>query len=82
MPTVTTHVSAGGRIVIPSPFRRALGLEDGDEVLISLDDGVISVITRKQQLRRAQELVRSHVPDSRSLADELIAERRKEADRD
>jgi AbrB family looped-hinge helix DNA binding protein len=77
-----THVSAGGRIVIPSAFRRALGLEDGDEVLISLDDGVIRVFTRKQQLRRAQELVRSHVPASRSLADELIAERRKEADRD
>jgi len=82
MPTTMTHVSAGGRIVIPSAFRRALGLEDGDEVLISLDDGVIRVFTRKQQLRRAQELVRSHVPASRSLADELIAERRKEADRD
>jgi hypothetical protein len=50
--------------------------------LISLDDGVIRVFTRKQQLRRAQELVRSHVPASRSLADELIAERRKEAERD
>jgi hypothetical protein len=50
--------------------------------LISLDEGVICVFTRKQQLRHAQELVRSHVPASRSLADELIAERRKEAERD
>jgi hypothetical protein len=39
-------------------------------------------LTRKQQLRRAQELVRSHISASRSLADELIAERREEADRD
>jgi AbrB family looped-hinge helix DNA binding protein len=82
MPTTSIHVSAGGRIVIPSQFRRSLGLKDGDEVLISLDDGVIRVFTRKQQLRRAQDLVRSHVPDSRSLAKELIVERREEAGRD
>jgi AbrB family looped-hinge helix DNA binding protein len=68
--------------VIPSEFRRALGLKDGDEVLLSLEDGVIRLFTRKQQLRRAQELVRSHVPASLSLADELVAERRKEAERD
>jgi AbrB family looped-hinge helix DNA binding protein len=82
MPTTTTHVSAGGRIVIPSSFRRALGLKDGDEVLLSLEDGVIHISTRRQQLRHAQELVTSRVPASRSLADELIAERREEVDRD
>jgi hypothetical protein len=60
------HASPGGKL----------------DQLISLDEGVICVFTRKQQLRRAQELVRSHVPASRSLADELIAERRKEAERD
>lgn len=80
MPTTTTHASAGGRIVIPPPFRRALGLKDGDEVLISLDDGVIHISTRKEQLRRAQELIRSHVSASRSLADEVIAERLKDTE--
>lgn len=82
MPTTAIHVSAGGRIVIPSSFRRALGLKDGDEVLLSLEDGVIHISTRRRQLRHAQELVTSHVPASRSLADELIAERREEGDRD
>jgi AbrB family looped-hinge helix DNA binding protein len=79
---MAVHVSAGGRIVIPSQFRRVLGIEVGDEVLIGLDEGGIRISTRKQQLRRAQELVASHVSTERSLADELIAERRDEADRD
>jgi hypothetical protein len=57
-----------------------LGLKDGDEVLISLDDGVIHISTRKEQLRRAQDLIRSHVSASRSLADELIAERLKDTE--
>jgi AbrB family looped-hinge helix DNA binding protein len=82
MSETAVNVSAGGRIVIPAQFRRALGLKVGDEVLLSLDNGVIRISTRKQRLRRAQELVRSHVAPERSLADELIAERREEAGRD
>ena len=34
---------------------------------------------RQQRLERAQELVRSQVPPTVSLVDELIAERREEA---
>ena len=82
MADTAIHVSAGGRIVIPAEFRRALGLKDGDEVLLSLEDGVIRISTRKEQLRRAQALVMSHVSAQRSLAAELISERRHEAGRD
>lgn len=82
MPRVAVRVSAGGRIVIPSELRSALGLKVGDEVLISLEDGEIRISTREHQLRRAQELVRSQVPTERSLAEELIAERHAEADSD
>jgi AbrB family looped-hinge helix DNA binding protein len=68
MTEVSARVSPGGRIVVPAEFRKALGLEVGNEVLISLEDGGIRISTRKQQLTRAQELVRSHVPAKRSLA--------------
>ena len=80
MTVVSTHVSSSGRVVIPAKFRRALGIEDGDEVVISLDEGAIRISTRRQQLRRAQALVKRHVEPGRSLADELIAERRSDAD--
>jgi AbrB family looped-hinge helix DNA binding protein len=80
MTAVSTRVSSNGRVVIPAKFRRALGIKDGDEVVIILDEGAIRISTRLQQLRRAQELVKRHVEPGRSLADELIAERRSEAD--
>ena len=37
---------------------------------------------RQRLMRRAQLLVRKHIPASRSLVDELLRERRREAKRD
>jgi len=73
-----TTLDANGRVVVPAPFRRALGLEEGDEVILRLGEGEIRITTPQQALRRAQELVRRRVPGSRSLAAELIRERREE----
>ena len=38
--------------------------------------------TQEQGLRRARALLREHIPEDVSLSDELIAERRAEAERD
>ncbi len=40
-----TRIREGGRLVIPSAFRKALGLKPGDEVLLSLEDGEIRVLS-------------------------------------
>ena len=47
-----------------------------------LGDGEARVFSRREQLRRAQALVRKYVPENVSLVDELIAERRAEAARE
>lgn len=73
-----TTLDANGRVVVPAPFRRALGLEEGDEVILRLGEGEIRITTPRQALRRAQELVRRRVPRTRSLAAELVRERREE----
>ncbi len=84
MTSTTTHISVGGRGVTPAAIRRALGLKDGDEVIVSLDDktGEVRIATRRQRLRQAQDLVKARVRKGRSLSAELIAERRAEADHD
>ena len=84
MSNKTTHVSSGGRVLIPAQIRRALGLKDGDEVLVSLDDktGEVRIATRRQRIKKARTLVKSRVGKKRSLATELIAERRAEAEND
>jgi AbrB family looped-hinge helix DNA binding protein len=75
---VRTKLAEGGRIVIPAEYRQALGLQVGDEVVLRLEDGEVRVFTPRQAIKRAQELVRRYIPQGRSLADELIAERRAE----
>lgn len=69
-------------MVIPSQYRKALGLRPGDEVLLTLKDNELRVISRHQALARAQALVRKYVPKNISLSEELIRERREEMARD
>ena len=74
-----TKVDRHGRVVIPAEYRRALGLQEGDAVMIRLDDGALRIVTRPEAIRRAQELVTRRTSGERSLVDELTAERRAEA---
>lgn len=75
----TVKLGSNGRLVIPAEYRKALGVEEGDELVVRLEDGELHLSTRKVALRRAQERVRRYVPEGVSLADELIRERREEA---
>ena len=76
---ISMKMSEGGRVVIPVEIRRRLGLKDGDTVLWEMAEGEARLTTKAARIRRAQALVRLHVPDGTSLAEELIAERRREA---
>jgi AbrB family looped-hinge helix DNA binding protein len=71
-----------GRIMIPAEFREALGLKDGDTLLASLDDGELRLLTIPTAVRKAQSIIRQFVPEGVSLVDELIADRRREAERE
>ena len=73
-----TQLSQDGSIVIPTEYCQTLGLQVGDEVILRLEDGEIHLYTPRQTIKRAQELVRRYIPQDRSLANELIAERRLE----
>ncbi|MBZ5572320.1 MAG: AbrB/MazE/SpoVT family DNA-binding domain-containing protein [Acidobacteriia bacterium] len=74
-----TRINENGRVVIPAPFRKALGMNIGDEVVLRLEDDEIRILTMKKRLDRARRLVRKYVKPGVSLADELIAERREAA---
>jgi AbrB family looped-hinge helix DNA binding protein len=79
---VKARVGAGGRIVIPSDMRSAMGLNIGDEVIIKADDEGLRLQTVRQAIAEAQKIVAKYVKPGRSLSKELIAERRKEAARE
>src|SRR3989304_1793021 len=62
-----TTIGQGGRRGIPSPYRKALGLRDGDDVIISLKGDELRIQTTRQAIRRAPQPVRRGVPRDRSL---------------
>ena len=76
---VRMRIGAKGRLVIPAAMRAALGMADGDMLILRVVDGELRIATRESLLRRAQESVRRYVPAGVSLADELSAERREAA---
>lgn len=69
-------LGTNGRLVIPAAVRRALGVAEGDELSLALVDDELRVTTLRAAVRRAQRVMAQRVPTERSLADELIAERR------
>ena len=80
--TQKVELGVGGRLVIPAPMRAALGMKEGDKVLVRLEGNELRIYTFEEAARRAQEIVRSFVPPGVSLVDELIADRRAEAARE
>jgi AbrB family looped-hinge helix DNA binding protein len=77
-----TKLGKGGSLVIPAEYRRALGVEAGDEVVLLLEEGSLRIVTPQEGIRRAQASVRSYIPQGRKLSDELIEERRQESRRE
>jgi AbrB family looped-hinge helix DNA binding protein len=79
MADVRLRVNENGRVVLPAAFRKALNIRPGDQVLARLEDDEVRITTLKHRIERAQRHVRQFVKPGRSLADELIAERREAA---
>jgi AbrB family looped-hinge helix DNA binding protein len=79
MKETSAHVAENGRLVIPAPFRKALGLEAGGDVVLRLEKNELRIVTKRQHLAQARAIIRRHVPKNISLADELIKERREAA---
>lgn len=79
----TLNIDNQGRVMLPSWWRKKQGINPGTELCVAVtEEGSLFLETREQGLERARALVRKYVPAGVSLADELIAERRSEADRE
>lgn len=80
--TFLSKVDQSGRIVLPAELRNELGIAPGDTVNLVKDETGLHVQTPQQALKALQEYFRKIVPPGVNLADELIAERRAEAERE
>jgi bifunctional DNA-binding transcriptional regulator/antitoxin component of YhaV-PrlF toxin-antitoxin module len=71
-----------GRLQLPAGFMEAAGIRGGQQINVRVSDDGIEILSKRGALQRAQEIVGEFVPPGVSLVDELIAERRREANRD
>jgi AbrB family looped-hinge helix DNA binding protein len=77
-----TKVSNGGRVVIPSEYRKAMGISVGDKVVIRFEEGELRLQSLCASIIHAQQVVKKYTKSGRSAVDELIKERRREAGRE
>lgn len=82
MSNIKTTIGQAGRLVIPVTFRRKLGINSGDDVILILEEGGIRIVTSQQAIKHAQRMVRRYVPKGQKLSQELIKHRREEAAHD
>lgn len=76
---VRARVNENGRVVIPASFRKALGIDAGDEVLLRIENDELRITTQQRRIHRAQRRARRYVKAGTSLVDQLLAERREAA---
>ncbi len=76
------RVSGGRRVVLPTEACKELGVEIGDTVIVDVGKGKVQLHTFDTTLFEFRALLDSKVPPGVSLVEELLAERRAEAERD
>lgn len=70
-----------GRLVIPAKLRKLLEVEPGDTLLARFHKGQL-VLEKTETIKRRLKGRFANIPKGKSLADELLIERRAEAQRE
>jgi AbrB family looped-hinge helix DNA binding protein len=83
MSTVRSRIDKAGRVLIPAKLRIELELGPGDPVVLETKEDELHIRPYRKAICEAQAIIRKYIPDrDRSLVDELIADRRREAERE
>ena len=73
------RIHGAGRVVIPVTMRKALGIREGQELMVSLEQDGLRLRTLDPSLARVQAIARRRRKGKGSVVDAFLAERRAEA---
>ncbi len=83
MKPVSAQVSESGRLSLPAPIRKAIGLEHGGKVVVELVGREIRIRTLAEVIAEVQALARRLTAGKpEASVDAFLAERRREAERE
>ncbi len=71
-------IGEGGRLIIPAPYRKAMGVHPGDELVIRLQDGELRLFQQAEALKRIRAAVKNG-KHTKSHLDNFLAFRRKDS---
>ena len=81
-PAYAVEVGDRGRLVLPAPVRRRLAIAPGDHMTMTIEpDGSLRLLRRADLVAQLRGVYRNIDP-GRSWADDLLAERRRDAKRE
>ena len=73
------RMDRAGRVLVPAGFRKALDIQAGQELTLSLEEGVIKLQTIDAALEKIWAIAERQRGRGSSVVDDFIAERRAEA---
>jgi AbrB family looped-hinge helix DNA binding protein len=76
------RMAANGRLSVPAKFRKALGLEEGGMVVLSLQDGEIRIRPVGVVLAEVQAIVAPYRQASGDTVEQFLADKRVEVARE
>ncbi len=70
--TLKLRVGRKGYIILPKAIRDAVGIDEGDEVVVEIRDGIVlKPVRKKLDVDRVRSELRRHVEKVRKLKDRL-----------
>jgi len=71
-------VGEGGRLIIPAPYRKAMGVHPGDELVIRMQDGELRLFQQVEALKRIRAAVKRRKLKNYGV-DDFLAFRREDS---
>ena len=67
--TLKLRVGRKGYIILPKAVREAVGIEEGDEVIVEIRDGILLKPLRKFDRKKLEESLKEHLERIRRIPD-------------
>jgi AbrB family looped-hinge helix DNA binding protein len=75
---IRTKITTGGKISIPSIYRKQLGLKEGEEVLMEIQEGQLVISSLRTSLLKARQLMSKYHSRNESVEKELTSLQKEE----
>jgi len=67
--TLRLRVGRKGYIILPKAIREAVGIDEGDEVIVEIRDGILLKPVRRFDRRKLEKSFREHLDKLRKITD-------------